>query len=127
MKNRNRLFQFAKQIILAIAIISLYPSNNIAQVQVGVTINSGNSTTTCTDIFGSPDPLWRVRVGTGAWVNYSNNNSDPNVATYPNLAWGFPFDCQEDIPTSIQVCLGAFEDDLFGESCVEEDCLNKLE
>jgi len=124
MKNRNRLFQFAKQIILAIAIISLYPSNNIAQVQVGVTINSGNSTTTCTDIFGSPDPLWRVRVGTGAWVNYSNNNSDPNVATYPNLAWGFPFDCQEDIPTSIQVCLGAFEDDLFGESCVEEDCLD---
>ena len=124
MKIRNRTFQLAIQLTLVLAFISFFPTNNIAQVQVGVTINSGNSTTTCTDIFGQPDPLWRVRVGTGPWVNYSNNNSDPSVATYPNLAWGFPFDCQDDIPTSIQVCLGAFEEDPFGESCPAEDCQN---
>ena len=124
MKIQNRTFQFALQLTLVMAFLSFFPTVNSAQVQVGVTINSGNSTTTCTDIFGSPDPLWRVRVGTGAWVTYSNNNSDPGTATYPNLAWGFPFDCQNDIPTSIQVCLGAFEDDPFGESCTEEDCQN---
>ena len=125
MKIRNRTIQFTVQLTLVLAFLSFFPTNNNAQVQVGVTINSGNSTTTCTDPFGgAPDPLWRVRVGTGAWVNYSNNNSDPSVATYPNVAWAFPFDCQEDIPTSIQVCLGAFEEDIFGESCPEEDCQN---
>ena len=124
MKICNRTFPFAIQLTLVLAFISFFPTNNIAQVQVGVTINSGNSTTTCTDVFGQPDPLWRVRVETGPWVNYSNNNSDPNTATYPNLAWGFPFDCQLDIPTTLQVCLGAFEEDPFGESCVEEDCQN---
>lgn len=122
MKIQNRTIQFAVQFILVVAFLVFFPTINSAQVQVGVTINSGNSTTTCTDVFGSPDPLWRVRVGTGSWVNYSNNNSDPGTATYPNLAWGFPFDCQNDIPTSIQVCLGAFEEDPFGESCVVEDC-----
>lgn len=124
MKIQNRTFQLAIQLTLVMAFLSFFPIVNSAQVQVGVTIISGNSTTTCTDVFGSPDPLWRVRVGTGPWVNYSNNNSDPGTATYPNLAWGFPFDCQEDIPTSLQVCLGAFEEDPFGESCPEEDCQN---
>jgi len=124
MKIRNRTFPFAIQLTLVLAFLSFFPTNNIAQVQVGLTINTGNSTTTCTDIFSQPDPRWRVRVGTGPWVNYSNNNSDPSAATYPNLAWGFPFDCQEDIPTSLQVCLGAFEEDPFGESCEEEDCQN---
>ncbi len=124
MKIRNLTLQFAVQLTLVLAFLSFFPINNFAQVQVGVTINSGNSTTTCTDVFGQPDPRWRVRVGTGAWVNYSNNNSDPGTATYPNLAWGFPFDCQEDLPTSLQVCLGAFEEDPFGESCAEEDCQN---
>lgn len=124
MKIQNRTFQFAIQLTLVVAFLSFFSTNNLAQVQVGLTINSGNSTTTCTDIFGQPDPLWRVRIGAGPWVNYSNNNSDPGTASYPNLAWGFPFDCQEDIPTSLQVCLGAFEDDPFGESCVEEACQN---
>jgi len=124
MKNQNRIFHFAVQFIFVLAFLCFFPINNFAQVQVGVTINSGNSTTTCSDVFGAPDPLWRVRVGTGPWVNYSNNNSDPNTATYPNLAWGFPFDCQEDLPTSLQICLGAFEEDPFGESCPAEDCQN---
>jgi gliding motility-associated-like protein len=124
MKIQNHTFQFAVQLSFVVAFLSFFPTNNSAQVQVGVTINSGNSTTTCTDIFGAPDPLWRVRVGAGAWVDYSNNNSDPGTTSYPHLAWGFPFDCQEDIPTSLQICLGAFEDDPFGESCEEEDCQN---
>ena len=124
MKIHNRTYQFAVQFTFVLAFLSFFPTINMAQVQVGVTINSGNSTTTCTDVFGQPDPLWRVRVGAGPWVNYSNNNSDPNTASYPNLAWGFPFDCQQDIPTTIQVCLGAFEEDPFGESCPAEDCQN---
>ncbi|MFK7771453.1 MAG: gliding motility-associated C-terminal domain-containing protein [Saprospiraceae bacterium] len=124
MKIHNSTFQRAIQFIFVLAFISFFPINNIAQVQVGVTINTGTSTTTCGDVFGQPDPRWRVRVGTGAWVNYANNNSDPSLTTYPNLAWAFPFDCQDDIPTSIQVCLGAFEEDPFGESCAEEDCQN---
>lgn len=124
MKIQNRTFNFSIPYLIVLALLFLFPSNFYAQVQVGVTINSGNSTTTCTDVFGAPDPLWRVRVGTGPWVNYSNNNSDPNTTAYPHLAWAFPFDCQEDLPTSLQVCLGAFEDDLFGEACIEEDCQN---
>ncbi len=124
MKIQNRTFPFAIQLTFVLVILCFFSINNFAQVQVGVTINSGNSTTTCTDVFSAPDPLWRVRVGTGPWVNYSNNNSDPGTATYPNVAWAFPFDCQDDIPSTLLVCLGAFEEDPFGESCPEEDCQN---
>ncbi|HFC01019.1 MAG TPA: T9SS type B sorting domain-containing protein [Phaeodactylibacter sp.] len=129
MKLHNRFSIFALQFILAGSFLFFFQNKTTAQVQVGVTVISGNSSTTCGDIFGSPDPLWRVRVGTGAWTTFSNNNSEACYASYPSLEWSFPFFCQTDIPTSIQVCFRAFENDgLFGcdvtESCLEEICQN---
>jgi len=116
------------QISFAFFLISFLPQELSAQVQVGVTVNSGTATTTCTDVFNAPDPRWRVKIGTGAWFTYSNNNIDNCFESFPNLQWSFPFDCQEDIPTTLQVCFRAFENDgIFcnvTETCLEEICQN---
>ncbi len=117
------------QITFAFLLLFLLPQESLSQVQVGVTVNSGNATTTCTDPFGgAPDPRWRVKIGTGAWFTYSNGNEDNCFGSYPNLQWSFPFDCQEDIPTTIQVCFRSFEKDGFLcnviETCLEEICQN---
>jgi len=129
MKILNRSSYFLLQILFVVSFLFFFPKTISAQVQVGVTVNSGNSTTTCSDFFGDPDPLWEVRVGAGAWVTYSNNNSENCYESYPNLQWNFPFDCQQDMPTTLNICFKAYENDgLFGcaidADCEEEDCQN---
>lgn len=129
MKIQSRLIYVKIQVLLVAIVLSFSPKDLFAQVQIGVTINSGEATTTCSDIFGDPDPYWKVRVGTGPWNTYSNNNSDPCYNTFPNLEWGFPFDCEEDIPSSLQVCFQSLEADFivgcsFSSTCVEEICQN---
>ncbi|HRF39744.1 MAG TPA: hypothetical protein PK198_13220, partial [Saprospiraceae bacterium] len=41
-----------------------------AQVTVSVVINSGNATTTCTDLLSPPDPMWRVNIENQGWSTY---------------------------------------------------------
>ncbi|MEM6966333.1 MAG: gliding motility-associated C-terminal domain-containing protein [Bacteroidota bacterium] len=129
MKIYSRFSYVKFQVLLLLFLLSFFSKNSLAQVQVGVTINDGVATTTCSDIFGDPDPYWEVKVGAGPWNTYSNNNSDPCYNMVPNLEWGFPFDCAEDVPASIQVCFQSLEADLifgcnFSATCVEEICQN---
>ena len=113
----------------AMLLFFIFSTPTFAQVQVGVTVDSGNATTTCNDVFSGPDPLWKVRIGTGAWEVYSNNNEENCFGTYPNLQWSFPFGCAQDMPTSLQVCFAAYENDgilpcTISETCLEEICQN---
>ena len=126
MKIQNRLSCFLLQILFVGFLICFSSKTIFAQVQVGVTVNSGNSTTTCGDFIGTPLPLWEVRVGTGAWVIYSNTNNNNCFSTYPNLQWAFPFDCPQDLPTTLNICFKAYEKDGFGACNVTPDCEEEI-
>ncbi len=130
MKFHNCSNRFFLQVLFVGFFLCFFSKATHAQVQIGVTVNSGNSSTTCTDIFGGdPDPLWEVKVGAGAWVTYSNNNSENCYESYPNLQWSFPFDCQQDLPTTLNICFKSYDNDgIFGcaisTDCAVEDCQN---
>ena len=120
-KNSRRL-QF-----LLIGVLSMFLSTQTwAQLTLTVTVDQGNSTTTCTDIFGAPDPLWRVNVGGASWSTYSNNNGNGCHSTYPNDQYAITVDCNEDLPAMLEVCFRSFENDGFGcnlaETCLVEEC-----
>ncbi len=85
------------------------PGLLVAQVQVQVVVDSGSSTTTCTDVFGDPDPTWRVNVENQGWVFYPGTPFCP--VSLPNTQYSASYNCPADVPASIQVCFGAFEDD----------------
>ncbi len=88
------------------------------QFNVNITVNSGNATTTCTDPFGSPDPVWAVNIAGQGWVTYPGNAFCP--VDLPNLQFQQSFQCVADVPPAIQVCLRAFENDApFFDPCNE--------
>lgn len=80
-----------------------------AQIQVTVTIDSGNSTTTCTDIFGAADPAWSVNIENQGEVFYPETGNC--YTALPNLQYTADYGCVADIPASVEVCFNAFEND----------------
>jgi gliding motility-associated-like protein len=92
------------------------------QIEVSVTIESGSSTTTCTDVFGAPDPLWSVNInGEGEFFYPETGNC---FTSLPNLQYTSNYTCPTDIPATIQVCFSSFEnDDLLAIFCaVTKSC-----
>lgn len=98
------------------------------QVQLTVTINTGSSTTICTDGFlaGGPEPHWSIEIAGQTEVVYPLLGScfiDP-----PNTQYSAFFSCASDYPSQLQVCLNVFEDDgascIVTKSCLETNCLN---
>ncbi len=90
-----------------------------AQGTLEVIIQSGSSTTTCTDNFGSPDPRFRVNVANTGWETYPATTFCFN--DLPNTQFQNAYNCPADVPDVINVCFRAFEDD--GAFCnVNEDC-----
>lgn len=99
-----------------------------SQVTLTVRINSGNSTTTCTDGFfgGAPEPHWRVEVAGQGYTTYPRRGicfTNP-----PNTQYNETFNCPNNYPANLQVCLRAFEDDgaacVVSQSCLEQICQN---
>lgn len=80
-----------------------------AQVTVSVTVNSGSSTTTCNDFFSAPDPLWRVNVANAGWVAYPAAGAC--FQSFPFAQYTRTYACGEPLPTTIQVCFEALEND----------------
>ncbi len=92
-----------------------------AQVQLRVIINSGNSSTTCTDGFfgGAPEPQWRVNVASQGWTTYNRRGICFNNP--PRTQYDETFNCANTYPNQLEVCFRAFEDD--GTACaVSESC-----
>lgn len=98
-----------------------------SQATVTVTVNSGSCSTTCTDGFigGSPDPQWRVNVENQGWTTYPSSGicfSNPPRVEYTSPTYV----CS--LPSTLQVCFRAFEDDgsacIVSESCLTQTCGN---
>lgn len=103
--------------ILMLAIVSLN-----AQIEVRVTIESGTSITTCTDLASAPDPLWDVEIESQGWVTYPFNA--PCFTSIPNDQYVETYACPADIPAQLELCFRAFENDpLLPIGClINRDC-----
>lgn len=94
-----------------------------AQIQIEVTVDDGTSTTTCTDVFSDPNPHWGVNVAGDGWVYYPQIGFCFN--NFPNTQYSESFGCLADVPTTLEICFQAFEDD--GIFCnVAADCLEEI-
>jgi gliding motility-associated-like protein len=91
-----------------------------SQATITLTVTGGNATTTCTDIFGAPDPLWSVNVQNQGWVNYPAQG--PCFTALPNVQYTQTYTCLSDAPATIQVCFRAFENDGLGICAVDPSC-----
>lgn len=101
-------------------------SPSLAQYTLQVYVLNGSSTTTCTDIFSAPDPLWSVEVEGQGWVTYPAVG--PCFTALPNLQFQQSWQCLADLPDSINICLRAFENDpgFFNPCDVAPDCEESL-
>ena len=113
--------------ILPLVISTFFTTLLFSQTTIEVSVLSGNITTTCTDIFSGPDPMWQVNVDNQGWEVYPRQGNCFN--DLPNLQYQSTdtYDCPSDVPDEIEICVRAFENDgLFGctvvEACMVEHC-----
>ncbi len=113
--------------ILPLVISTLFTTLLFSQTTIEVSVLSGNITTTCTDIFSGPDPMWQVNVDNQGWEVYPRQGNCFNDLPNRQYQSTDTYDCPRDVPDEIEVCVRAFENDgLFGcavaEACMEEYC-----
>gem|GEM_PF-744659 len=114
--------------LLLLVIISLLSFIDLfSQVTISVTVNSGSSTTTCTDgpFGGGPERHWQVEIAGQGNSTYPSSGICFNDT--PNQQYSESFDCPP-YPAQLQVCLRAFEDDgtfcVVNRSCLVSNCQN---
>lgn len=101
-------------------------NNSMAQVNVTVTINSGTSGTTCTDgtFDSNPEEQWRVQIAGQGYTTYPENGICFNNT--PNVQFSEFYNCATGMPSTLNICFRAFEDDgstcIVSESCLEQVC-----
>ena len=101
-----------------------------SQIYVGVTVLSGNSTTTCTDPFDPADPGWSIRVENEEWVPYFGIGPCP-FPVLPNLQYQAAYEWQGVVPATVKVCFEAYEHDpnliivvCSNRQCIAQTCLD---
>jgi hypothetical protein len=101
-----------------------------SQIYVGVSVLSGNSTTTCTDPFDPADPGWSIRVENEEWVQYFGTGSCP-FPVLPNVQYQAAYDWQGVVPATVKVCFEAYEHDpnliivvCSNRQCIAQTCLD---
>ncbi|MBK6905265.1 MAG: gliding motility-associated C-terminal domain-containing protein [Saprospirales bacterium] len=113
---------------LLLACFLLFTSSiSFSQATIELTVTGGTATTTCTDLFSSPDPLWSVEVENGGWVNYPLQGFC--YTALPNVQFSQTYTCLTNAPATINVCFRAFENDGTGicsitAACEETICQN---
>lgn len=90
----------------------LFATVSVAQVELTLTVNDGDGATTCTDIFGGADVLWRVNIENQGWNVYPRVFSCFNFL--PNRQYQERFDCVALMPAELEVCFSVFENDDLG-------------
>ena len=97
-----------------------------SQGHLQLTVQDGSVTTTCTDIFGAPDPRFSVNVNGNPWVTYPATQFC--FTDFPNMQYEAFYDCPDDVPPFAHVCFRVFEDDgnlcNLDEQCSVEYCQN---
>ena len=101
-------------------------SSSLAQYTLQIYVLDGNATTTCTDVFSDPDPMWSVQIEGQGWVSYPALG--PCFTELPNLQYQNSWQCQADVPDSIEICVRFFENDpgFFNPCEVAPDCEETL-
>ncbi len=114
-----------RKLVLFIFCLSL-TQTLFTQASIQLTVLDGDATTTCSGPFGLPPQiLWSVQVENEAETYYPqvfNCYTNP-----PNLQYTSPtYDCSGDVPTTLEVCFKAFENEAFpcniNENCTAEIC-----
>jgi gliding motility-associated-like protein len=92
--------------------VLLWSLHTFGQIQVSVTIESGFATTTCTDFFGGADPLWSVNINNQGPVVYPETGNC--FTSLPNIQYQANYNCEADVPATVEICFTAFENDALG-------------
>lgn len=100
-------------------------ANLQAQVNVSVTVNSADISTTCQDLFSAPDPLFQVNINGLGNTTYPQENNC--FTALPNEQFNITYDCGQAVVPVVNVCFKVFENDALVpctvfESCAEEIC-----
>ncbi|NJL74428.1 MAG: hypothetical protein HC892_04675 [Saprospiraceae bacterium] len=116
--------------ILLLLIFLLLANCLSAQVQVNVTVLSGNALTDCEDAIGQPDPVWSVNINNQGWFDYIQDSNCPIFYNTPNLQFITTYGCPLDAQNELELCFRAYENDpglltpcnVSPDNCIEEVC-----
>ncbi|MEM7574854.1 MAG: gliding motility-associated C-terminal domain-containing protein [Bacteroidota bacterium] len=111
--------------------LSLFFSWSIcAQFTVSVTVDSAtNLSTTCVDIFGTPEVLYDVEIESDGWDVYDPGGS-PCYNEAPRLQYSTTFTDRCNPPASVELCFRAYDNDgvivpcAVFRSCLESVCMD---
>ncbi|TXB62805.1 T9SS type B sorting domain-containing protein [Phaeodactylibacter luteus] len=99
-----------------------------AQFNLEVIVLGAEVETSCTDFLSAPDPLWQVEVNGQGRLTYPLQ-TDGCFNALPNLQYNEPYACGDALPTEVQVCFYAFENDpiipfgcIISPDCLEQAC-----
>ncbi|MFT5386388.1 MAG: hypothetical protein ACI81W_003801, partial [Saprospiraceae bacterium] len=111
-----------RKFLFLIGIFLLFQSSLFSQAHLQLTVQDGLATTTCTDIFGAPDPLFSVSVNGNPYVTYPGNQFC--FTDFPNMQYDTFYNCPVDVASLVNLCFRVFEDDGFfcnlNEQCLVE-------
>ncbi|MEM9836806.1 MAG: gliding motility-associated C-terminal domain-containing protein [Bacteroidota bacterium] len=94
---------------------------------MSVTVQGGTVTTSCDDIFSGPDERFRVSVDGGSNEVYDPAGTDGCFTAAPFAQFTQDYTDACNLPLSVNVCFGAFENDGFPFTCqVNPDCLEEV-
>ena len=87
--------------LLIVFFLTVFTTQLFSQVTLRVRINSGNSTTTCTDGFlgGGPEPHWRVEVAGQGYTTYPQ--AGICFTNPPNTQYNEVFNCSNNYPANL--------------------------
>lgn len=96
------------------------------QISVSVTIDSAVVTTACSDIFGGPDPTYRVSVNGNDFVTY-DFGANACFLTAPDTPYDTLVNGACNLPLTVEVCVQAFDNDLdFIPCAVFPECFEQI-
>ncbi len=125
---KNQKAKNLRKFLFLFSTFFLLQSIALSQGHLQVTIQDGAATTTCTDIFGAPDPRFSVNVNGTPWVTYPATQFC--FTDFPNMQYEAFYNCPADVPQNINLCIRVFEDDgsfcNLDEQCMVEFCQNYL-
>jgi gliding motility-associated-like protein len=112
--------------VILIAFSCFWWASSMAQIDLELTVLGATVETDCDDVFSGPDLLWSVDVEGEGELFYPQ--AGPCFTALPNVQYSASFDCPDELPTQVEVCFTALEnDDLLQIACfVTPACEERL-
>jgi len=93
----------------------------MAQIQLRVVIESGTAFSDCFDLVPPAEPVWEVRANTSPWAVFATSGNCFNSTPY--TVYQVEYDCPEDVPATVEVCLRTFDNDAVIPCTIIRDCV----